>query len=160
MTDYRIADPVVDLAQARPMVVVATPEQTVSEWSDANGYDLMDNYANAKFDPDPTEGVVETVYVSDLRSEPSKTYTFPESRVALIDVHHADGGRRLYDRVAVDVLWQLFDALDDAQYQSNRDPPSRMDIADLARIAFASEDIIDEARELADVERRFGEGEE
>lgn len=118
---YRIGDPVVDLAQGRPMVVLAAPDQTVAEWSDAEGYDLMGNYANSKFDPMPNETVVECVYVSDVRSEPSKTYTFPISRVALIDAHHADDGRRLADRVAVDLLESLFGAALDVEHTPSVD---------------------------------------
>jgi len=97
VAEYKVGDPVVDLAQGRPMLVVRTPAKNMAEWSGDNGYDLAENYANSKFDPQPDEPVVECVYVSDIRSEPSKTYTFPVSRVALIDVHHADDGRRVYD---------------------------------------------------------------
>jgi hypothetical protein len=108
MTDYHIGDPVVDCAQGRPMVVLDVPDHTVASWSDANGYDLLSNYANSKFDPAPDEAVVECVYVSDVRSEPSKTYTFPVSRVRLIDVHHADDGRRVYERAVRGFLAALF----------------------------------------------------
>jgi len=106
-TEYKIGDPVVDLAQGRPMVVVNVPDQSVEEWSDTNDYDLAGNYANSRFDPRPDEPVVETVYVSDVRSEPSKTYTFPVSRIRLIEVHHADDGRRLADRVLFETLVNL-----------------------------------------------------
>jgi hypothetical protein len=113
MTDnqYKTGDPVVDLAQGRPMVVLDAPDQTVDEWSDANNYNLTENYANGKLDPDPDESVVRCVYVSDIRSEPSKDYTFPVSRVALIDVHHADDGERLADRVTIETLAAVFRTL-------------------------------------------------
>lgn len=101
---YKIGDPVVDLAQGRPMLVTSIPGQTVSEWSTTNNYQLLSNYANSKFDPDPDEPVVTCVYVSDVRSEPSKDYTFPVSRVKLIDVHHADDGERIHDRIVITVL--------------------------------------------------------
>ena len=116
MTDnpYHIGDPVMDAAQGRPMIVLDAPDETVAEWSDANNYDLTDNYANAKFGCHEDEAVVECVYVSDVRSEPSKTYTFPASRVRLIDVHHADGGRRVYERVVRGFLAALFVAAHDA----------------------------------------------
>lgn len=99
MTDYKIGDPVMDLAQGRPMVVLNVPSKNVAEWPGDNDYDLLSNYANSRFDPDPDEPVVECVYVSDVRSEPSKTYTFPVSRVVLIEAHHADDGPRVADRV-------------------------------------------------------------
>ena len=148
---YRIGDPIMDAAQGRPMVVVATPEYTVAEWSNSNDYDLAGNYANAKFDPRADEPVVECVYVSDVRSEPSKTYTFPVSRCRLIDVHHADDGRRLYDRVVRDVLEALF-----ATAASEAMASSEGDIFDLATHADFDEDVVEEARELADVERTIG----
>lgn len=148
--DYRIGDPVMDAAQGRAMVVVAAPDQTVAEWSEANNYDLLENYANAKFDPSPDEPAVECVYVSDVRSEPSKTYTFPASRLRLIDVHHADDGRRLSERVALGVLEQLFDAA----YSSGSDRTLSI-LEALAQDAVGKE-MTTEARELADVAHTVG----
>lgn len=151
MTAYHTGDPVVDLAQGRPMLVVAVPEQTVDEWSEQNNYDLTGNYANSKFDPDPEEGVVETVYLGDIRSEPSKTYTFPVSRVALIDVHHADDGRRIYERVARDVLERLFGEIIEPNEKHEADW-----VGERLEQAGVDPDLVAEARELADVEQRFG----
>jgi hypothetical protein len=150
---YKIGDPVMDGAQGRPMVVVNAPDETVSEWSEANNYDLLDNYANGRFDPDPDEAVVECVYVSDVRSEPSKTYTFPTSRVWLIDVHHADGGRRLAGRVVVETLAAVMQAADEFADV----PINRADVGQLARYAGMDESVVSEALELADVERTIGE---
>jgi len=123
---FQTGDPVMDATQGRPMVVLAAREETVAEWSDANGYDLMDNYGNKKFDPTPDEFVVECVYVSDLRSEPSKSYTFPTSRVRLIDAHHADDGRRVGDRVIVDLLESLFGAAIDFEHTPDVDAVSTL----------------------------------
>lgn len=159
MNPYRTADPVIDLAQARPMIVLDAPEQTVAEYEGDSGRSFIrDNYANQKLGVSPDDYVVVCAYVSDLRSEPSKPCAFPASRVALLDAHHADGGRRLYDRVAVEVLAKLMAATEDAQIQASH-RVNRGDVADLARVGFATEDMVDEAFELADVERRFGEGE-
>ncbi|WP_435065909.1 hypothetical protein [Halobaculum sp. EA56] len=154
-TWFRIGDPVMDAAQGRAMVVVATPDQTVAEWSEAEGYDLLDNYANSKFDPAPDEPVVECVYVSDVRSEPSKTYTFPASRCRLIDVHHADDGRRLYDRVARDVLEALFRVAAASDMASSAE--AVYDVASHATLGSAlDEDVVEEAFELAEIEAKFG----
>jgi len=142
---YRVGDPVVDLAQGRPMLVLEAPETTVDEWSAENGYQLMDNYANAKLDTTPGEAVVRCVYLSDIRSEPSKDYTFPTSRVALIDAHHADDGRRIHDRVARDVLEQLFDTA----YQSGSD--RTLSILEGLAQDVGGKDLTGEARELASV---------
>lgn len=149
---YRIGDPVMDKAQGRPMTVVNVPDQTVVEWSDANGYDLRENYGNAKFNPRPSEGVVECVYVSDIRSEPSKTYTFPASRVTLIDVHHADDGHRIADRVVVETLEALFHAASGAMEPDYEDL-----IGQIARDAGFDADLVSEARELSHA-ATFGEG--
>ena len=148
---YRIGDPVVDLAQGRAMVVLDVPDQTVTEWSEANDYDLADNYANGKLGVESDERVVTCVYVSDIRSEPSRDYTFPVSRVALIDAHHADDGRRLADRVVQSVLVELMAAF--AQFE---DAPDAEHVARGARYAGYDGDLVDEAEELADVAQRFG----
>jgi len=151
---YKTGDPVVDLAQGRPMVVLEAPDETVREWSDRENYELTDNYANAKLGARDDEAVVRCAYISDIRSEPSKDYTFPTSRVALIDAHHADDGRRLYDRVAVEVLAAVFDSMQ--RYEPYQDH----DIEAVARhIGGVRQDVIDEARELADLEQTIPAGE-
>jgi hypothetical protein len=145
---FRIGDPVMDAAQGRAMVVLDAPDQTVAEWSDANGYDLEGNYANGKFDPAPDEPVVECVYVSDVRSEPSKTYTFPASRCVLIDAHHADDGRRVADRVLVEALADVFAVVRDLE-----DTPDADRLATVFTVAGIDDAVVDLARELADVEQ-------
>lgn len=145
---FRIGDPVMDGAQGRAMIVLDAPDQTVAEWSDANNYDLLENYANSKFDPDADEPVVECVYVSDIRSEPSKTYTFPVSRCKLIDAHHADDGRRVADRVVVDVLADIFAVAMDLE-----DTPETDHLATVFTVAGVDDALVDLARELADVDR-------
>ena len=145
---YQIGDPVMDAAQGRPMIVLSAPEQTVDEWSGSNGYDLQANYANRKFDPDDGEPVVECVYVSDVRSEPSKTYTFPVSRVVLIDAHHADDGLRIADRVRVDLLSDLIAAANESDVEQLT--PTAM--CALAETAGVEKETIDVSRELAHVE--------
>lgn len=143
---YHVGDPVVDLAQGRPMLVLESPETTVDEWSAENGYQLMDNYANSKLDTTPSMPVVRCVYLSDIRSEPSKDYTFPASRVALIDAHHADDGRRIHERVQLQVLEELFDAA----YRSGSDRTLSV-LEGLTEDALGK-DVTSEARELASVD--------
>jgi len=144
---YKTGDPVVDLAQGRPMVVLDAPAETVREWSDRENYDLTDNYANAKLGARDDEAVVRCAYISDIRSEPSKDYTFPTSRVALIDAHHADDGRRLYDRVAVEILENLM-----VGAEMDNGDISKGDIAQLATYT-VSQSVNSEASELADLEQ-------
>jgi hypothetical protein len=130
---FRVGDPVVDLAQGRPMLCLEAPTMT-------------ENYANAKLDTTPSMPVVRCVYLSDIRSDPSKDYTFPASRVALIDAHHADDGRRIHERVQLQVLEELFDAA----YRSGRDRTLSV-LEGLAEDA-VGKDVTSEARELASVD--------
>ena len=149
---YQIGDPVMDAAQGRAMVVLDAPEQTVAEWSDANNYELTENYANGKFDPDSEEYVVRCAYVSDVRSEPSKDYTFPVSRVVLIDAHHADDGRRIADRVIEDLVARLFGvAIDEAA------SPSVSDVSAMLYHAGVADDIREVGEELAKAAREGAE---
>lgn len=153
MTDYQIGDPVVDLAQGRAMVVLGVPDMTVDEWSDTNNYELAENYANAKLDTTADEGVVRCVYVSDIRSEPSKDYTFPESRVALIDAHHADDGQRIADRIISETLADVFHVL-----AMNGQGHRIEGLAGMLEGEGFDPDVVSVARELADVEQRIGAG--
>jgi hypothetical protein len=143
---FRVGDPVVDLAQAQPMIVLEAPTESVAAWSDAHEYQLTENYANGKLNAAPDEAVVRCAYVANIRSEPSKDYTFPVSRVALIDAHHADDGRRIHDRVAHDVLEQLFAAA----YRSGSDQ-TLSTLQALAHDAVDTE-VARAARELASVQ--------
>jgi len=133
------------------MIVLEAPDESVQEWSDRENYELAENYANSKLGTRPNEAVVRCVYVSDIRSEPSKDYTFPVSRVALIDAHHADDGRRIFDRVAVEVLAAVFDSM--RRYETFEEH----DIDAVARhISDLRSDVVEEARELADIEQTIG----
>ena len=145
---YQVGDPVMDAAQGRPMVVLDAPNQTVAEWSEANNYDLTENYANSKFDAVDDEFVVRCAYVFDVRSEPSKDYTFPVSRVRLIDAHHADDGMRVADRVAVDFLERLFGAALDHDHT-----PTVAGVAALVAEAGVNEDVASLGQELAKADR-------
>jgi len=145
---FRIGDPVMDAAQGRAMVVLDAPDQTVDEWSENNNYDLLDNYANARFDPSPTEAVVECVYVSDVRSKPSKSYTFPASRCVLIEAHRADTGERLADRVVEQLATDLFGAAIDSDTG-----PTVADVSGLLFQAGVGDDIRERAEEVAKAAR-------
>jgi len=146
---YQTGDPVVDLSQGRPMIVLSAPDDlTVQEWSEANMYDLADNYANSRFDASADEAVVRCAYVSDIRNEPSKDYTFPVSRVRLIEAHHADDGRRIGDRVAVDLLESLFGAAIDFDHT-----PSVADVSALVAEAGVGDELQEVASELAKASR-------
>ena len=147
---YQIGDPVVDLGRGRPMVVLDAPSQTVAEWSDANNYDLEGNYTNGKFTPDADEAVVECVYTGSIQSEPSKTYTFPVSRVALVDAHHADDGARIRARIVESVAESLFVAAIENGAEGSL--PSPADVKALLATAGLDADAVGRAESLAKAE--------
>ena len=144
----KVGDPVMDAAQGRPMVVLDVPDMTAEQWSEVNDYDLGGNYGNSKFMRSDDEPVVEAVYVSDVRSEPSKSYTFPRGRLRLIDAHNADDGRRIADRITMDVLASIFIAAFEDDIQGleidDADPILR-----LVHRAVGPTDLVGEAYELA-----------
>lgn len=160
--DFALGDVCIDLATGRSVQVVGLPDQTVSEWSEANDYDLTDNYANERTRVRPADPVVECVYVSSVQSEPNGPrgsseggYTFPSSRLARVTVESVEGVRRPYDAIAVDVLRRFFEVALDAEWDES---VTRSKAA--AKTAFDT-GLVKEAYELADVEQRFGgEGDE
>jgi len=151
--DIQVGDVCLDLAQGRPVHVLADTGQTAAEWSDANGYDLLDNYGNSRFDAASDDRVYDVVYCSSVKSEPSKTYAFPESRLLRVETEADDDGRTIYERVAFDVLVELFDAA----YRSGSDA-TLSTLEALAQDA-TRKDLTTAARELAEVEHRARLGE-
>lgn len=151
MSDLQVGDVALDMAQGRPVHVVADTGQTAREWSDANGYDLLENYGNGRLGVGPEDRVFDVVYCSDASSEPSKTYAFPESRLLRVETEAADDGRPVADRVRVEVLEALFDAA----YWSGSDRTLSI-LEGLAQDAVGME-LTTEARELAEA-AHFGGG--
>lgn len=150
MTAIQVGDVCLDLAQGRPVHVVADTGQSAREWSDANGYDLLDNYGNSRLDVGPADRVFDVVYCSDASSQPSKTYAFPESRLLRVETEAADDGRPVADRVRRDLLEALFDSA----FRTGSDKTLAI-LEGLAQDA-VGKDLTNEARELADVERTIG----
>ena len=143
--DIRVGDVCLDLSQGRPVQVVEALSQNAAEWSNNNGYDLLGNYANDRLEAEPEDAVFECVYVGSIQSEPSKTYAFPNSRLVRIEVEAGDDGKRVDERIAVDVLESLFDAA----LRSGSDETKSV-LRNLAQDAFGR-DMTSEARELAEV---------
>lgn len=146
-----VGDVALDLAQGRPVHVIEATGQTAAEWSDANDYELTENYGNGRLGASDDDRVFEVVYCSNAKSEPSKTYAMPESRLLRIETEAADDGRPVYQRAVRDTLEALF-----GQY-IGEDGESTFTTA--ATECFGVE-IVDEAKELADVEQRIGGGDE
>jgi hypothetical protein len=88
--NLEVGEPVVDLAQGRPMVIVGRSDLDAKAWSEKHQYDLVGNYGNSRLGAEETDAVFRCVYVSDISNEPSKDYSFPVSRLKRIEAHHAD----------------------------------------------------------------------
>jgi hypothetical protein len=146
MTDPHIGAVALDLAQGRPVHIVEDTGQTAREWSDRNDYELADNYGNDRLGASDADRVFDVVYCSNAKSEPSKTYAMPESRLLRIETEAAtDDGRTVDERITVDLLEALFDA---AHRKSDRALSMLETLADDA----VGKDLTAEARELASVD--------
>ncbi|ELY91406.1 hypothetical protein [Natrialba taiwanensis] len=146
----KLGDVCLDLAQGRPVHVVTDTGQTVAEWSEANNYNLLDNYGNSRFDATNDDRVFDVVYCSSLKSRPSKTYAYPESRLGRIESEAADAGRQVADRVVVTVLEELFE-------RAATDDDGAVTVLKRYATDVGYEDEAAEARELAEVDRIIGD---
>jgi hypothetical protein len=145
-----VGDVALDQTQGRPVHIVEATGQTAAEWSDANDYELCENYGNERCGAEPSDMVFEVVYCSNAKSRPSKTYAMPESRLMRIETEAADDGRPVADRIAIEVLAGVFRC-----HQENG--LEHRDISTLMSEEFGPE-IVDVARELADVDVTIGDG--
>jgi len=143
----QVGDVALDTVQGRPVHVVEDTGLTAREWSELNDYDLLANYGNSRCGAEPTDHVYETVYCSDASSRPSKTYAMPASRLLRVETEAGDDGRPVADRVRRALLEDLFA---EAHKLGNGDLTAALNA--IATEA-ADEDLVSEARELADVER-------
>ncbi|UHQ98354.1 hypothetical protein HYG81_20040 (plasmid) [Natrinema zhouii] len=145
----KLGDVCLDLAQGQPVHVVTDTGQTVAEWSEANNYNLLDNYGNSRFDATNDDRVFDVVYCSSLKSRPSKTYAYPESRLGRIESEAADAGRQVADRVVVTVLEELFE-------RAAKDDDGAVTVLERYATDVGYADEAAEARELAEVDRIIG----
>ena len=145
----KLGDVCLDLAQGRPVHVIADTGQTVAEWSEANNYNLLDNYGNSRFDTTNDERVFDVVYCSNLKSRSSKTYAYPESRLGRIKSEAADAGRQVADRVVVTVLEKLFE-------RAATDDDGAVAVLERYATDVGYADEAAEARELVEIDRIIG----
>ncbi|MFC6763557.1 hypothetical protein [Natrinema soli] len=143
-------DVCLDLAQGRPVHVVTDTGQTVAEWSEENNYNLLDNYGNSRFGAAGDDRVFDVVYCSNLKSKPSKTYAYPESRLGRIESEAADVGRQVANRVVVAVLEELFE-------RAAKDDDGAVTVLERYATDVEYADEAAEARELAEIDRIIGE---
>ncbi|WP_254535268.1 hypothetical protein [Halomarina litorea] len=150
-----IGDVALDLAQGRPVQVMDVLDEDAAEWSEQNGYDLTENYANERLGTSPMDTVYDCVYVNNARSEPSKTYAFPESRLLRLEPEAAtDDEWPVQERLFIHYFSQLLDAA------AALDDSSAVDqLLTVAGNAWFPPDLVDAARELHEAEQ-FGRGDE
>lgn len=149
MTEHNIGvgDVALDLAQGRPVHVIEATGQTAEEWSEANSYSLRENYGNSRLGTTSDDRVYEVVYCSSAKSEPSKSYAMPESRLLRIETEAADNGLPVYQRVVRDTLAEVFETLQDNEMGHRVDG-----LAGLLAARYG-DDLVEGARELAEVEQ-------
>lgn len=146
--DFMIGDPAIDLANGRSVVVVEKLADRVDEYDD---YDLLGNYAAQRTRVRPADPVYGCLYTSSVQSEPSgprrgdPPYAFPSSRLGRPTLESVEGYDRPYYLVARDVLDRMFQAATGAMEPDNTEM-----LASVARDAGLDEELIEEARELAD----------
>ncbi|WP_306061033.1 hypothetical protein [Natronococcus wangiae] len=145
----KLGDVCLDLAKGQPVHVVTDTGQTVAEWSEENNYNLLDNYGNSRFGEAEDDRVFDVVYCSSLRSRPSKTYAYPDSRLGRIESEAADVGRQVANRVVVTVLEELFE-------RAAMDDEGAVDVLKRYATDIGYEDETAEARELAEIVRLVG----
>lgn len=154
--DFRVGDPAIDLATGRTVVLVDRVAERTDDHSEREGYDFLDNYGNKRLRTNEADPVFEAVYVNSLSSKPSKSYDFPTSRLGRPLYENVDGVDRIYDVVARDVLKRLFFASDAFDLDAlAADDPDGVLLRRALEAGFDG-DVVDEARELADVDRDFG----
>jgi len=155
MTDLQVSDVALDLTKGRPVHVVERYDGDAADWSEANNYELTENYGNSRLGASETDAVFEVVYCSSAKSEPTKTYAMPEARLLRVETEAADGGRPVRERIEIELLADVLSAI---LLGANHQTEEYDWVVDILRNA---EDIPDEqldvAAELADIERVMGE---
>ncbi|MFC5970036.1 hypothetical protein ACFPYI_01710 [Halomarina salina] len=145
-------DVVLDLAQGRPMQVIERAADSVEEWVDANDYDLLGNYGNARLGASVDDAVYTCVYVSNLKSEPSNRYDFPAARLGRVEVEaaHPDG-ERIQEVIRRQLLTTMYEIALKADAAESGRPDSFVQALNFC-IDGVFGDVRDDAREIAEAE--------
>ena len=145
----RPGDVVLDLAQGRPMQVTERVADSVEEWNETNGADLLDYYGNARLGATYGDRVYTCVYVSNLKSEPSNDYDFPSSRLGRIEVEAAHPEReRIQDTIERELLTRMYEIALVADKAENGRPDSFVQALNFC-VDDAFGDIRDDAFDIA-----------
>lgn len=155
MTDtaIKVGDVAIDLVKRGKVQIVGRVAKTVTEHRRRVDYDIAEYKANALLDVQDDQPVYSGVYLPDEPSTSfSGTYDFPASRLARVPVEEANEDLRRFQRDLVgDVLEALFRTAESDDMATTADA-----FYDVASHAGFPEDLVDEARELADVEQTIG----
>lgn len=111
-------DVCLDLAQGRACHVIDVHEGDAADWSEENNYEITENYANERLGATDDDRVYEVVYCNSAKSEPSKSYGMPESRLLRVETEAADDGRPVADRIRAEVLEDVFGAMMDTGHDT------------------------------------------
>lgn len=159
MTDasIKVGDVAIDLVKRGKVQVVGRTAETVADHRRRVDYDIAEHRSNVLFDVQDDEPVWECVYLpDDPTTSFKKSYYLPDSRLARVPVENVDERLRRFQRnLVVDVLEALFQTAERDDMASTADA-----FYDVASHAGFPDDLVDEARELAEVEAQFGDGDD
>lgn len=143
--DFKVGDPVVDLAQGRRMTIVGTTGETAAEADRDRPFDILENYGNARLRVREGDPMYTCVYTSQVgTSPPSQKYDMPSSRLGRPLYENVDGVDRVWNTIARAALAAAFGAMlrnasiDDDEVE-----------ATAAHVGGVDAEIVDEALELA-----------
>jgi len=158
MTDARIraGDVCIDLVERGKVYVMERAAISVRKHREQESYDISDYKANALLDVRDEETVWTCVYLPDKpQTEFSGTYDFPESRLARVPVEEANQDlRKPQERLVVTVFESLFGmatTLDEDWAVEAQNFEQALAVL-TANTSALDDDLVDEARELADIE--------
>lgn len=152
MTDstIRVGDVCIDLIERGKVQIVGIAAETVTEHRETNDYDISEYKGNALLSVRDDERVFSCVFSPEKPSVSlSGTYDLPASRLARVPVEEANQElTRVQDEWTEQLLVNLFTVA------GREEDGIRAGLDHLARASGIPEELVDRARELADVERR------
>jgi len=148
-----VGDVAHDLAQkGGKVLVVDVAAATAEEYDEREDFDLVEYKSHPLLDVEASDTVFTCVYLPDEPTTTfSKTYDLPESRLARVPVEEASESTVHPTRATIQtVLKELFRVAARSDMASSVD-----DLYDVAAHANVETDLVDDALELAEVERHF-----
>lgn len=144
--DFKIGDPVVDLATGRRMTLVGVTGETAEEADRDRPFDILDNYGNARLRVRRGDPMYTCIYTSQVgTSPPGKKYDMPSSRLGRPVYENVDGVDRVFDTVARAALASVFESM-----YRNRSIDDDEIVATAAHVGGVESTTVDEALEMAE----------